>query len=406
VSADSIPPENTPGDQRGTDTLLIRGGLRRSEHGETSEAIFLTSGFVYDSAEAAEARFAGKEEGFVYSRYGNPTLEVLEKRLALIEGAEKCHVTASGMSAVFTALFCWLRAGDHVVASRALFGSCHVILTTILPRYGIETTLVDGPDLAAWEAAFRPNTRAVFLETPANPTLELVDLEAVAEIAHAHNARVFIDNVFATPLGQAPLKLGADVVLYSATKHIDGQGRCLGGAVLSDAAFMTDHFMPYYRHTGPALSPFNAWVLTKGLETLGLRVDREAASALRLAELIEAHGAARTVRYPHLPSHPQYALARRQMKNGGTLVAFDLGTQKAAFAFLNTLEIVDISNNLGDTRSLATHPTTTTHRAMAAEDRARMGIGEGLVRISVGLESIEDLERDIGRALDAAKRAG
>lgn len=386
------------------DTMLVRGGLRRSEFGETSEAIFLTSGFVYESAAAADARFAGDEPGYVYSRYANPTLSVLEQRLAQVEGAEACHVTASGMAAVFTSLFCHLRAGDHVVASRALFGSCYVILDTILPRYGIETTFVDGPDLEAWEEAMRPNTRAVFLETPANPTLELVDIGAVAAIAHANGAKVFVDNVFATPLGQRPLELGADVVAYSATKHIDGQGRCLGGAVLADAEFCNEHFMPYYRHTGPALSPFNAWVLMKGLETLAVRLEREVASAQALAEMAENHPAARSVRYPFLPSHPQYELARRQMKNGGTLVALDLGTKEAAFAFMDALRIVDISNNLGDTRTLATHPMTTTHRAMSEEARRSMGIGDGLVRLSVGLEGRDDLLNDVARALDAARR--
>lgn len=393
-------------DELSPETALIRGGVRRTPYGETSEAIFLTSGFVYDSAEAAEARFTGDDPGFVYSRYANPTLEVLETRLALLEGAEACHVTASGMSGVFTALFCHLRGGDHVVASRALFGSCFFILNTILPRYGITTTFVDGDDLAAWQAAMRPNTRAVFLETPANPTLDIIDIAAVSKIAHDAGARVFIDNVFATPLGQKPLELGADVVIYSATKHIDGQGRVLGGAVLSDKKFLTDDFMPYYRHTGPAMSPFNAWVLVKGLETLALRVERSAASAHRLARLIEAHPGAKSVRYPWLESHPHHALAKRQMTNGGTLVALDLGSKQAAFAFLNALSLVDISNNLGDTKSLATHPSTTTHRAMEAPDRAAMGITEGLVRLSIGLEGIQDLERDLSRALDAAQRVG
>jgi O-succinylhomoserine sulfhydrylase len=393
----------------GLETALVRGGLTRTGHGETAEAIFLTSGYVYESAASAEARLAGEEPGFVYSRYGNPTLEMLEKRLALIEGAAACTVTASGMAAVFTGLFCHLRAGDHVVASRALFGSCFVILATILPRYGITATFVDGADLAAWETAMRPETRAVFVETPANPTLDLVDLAAVCRIAHAHGrpgqVKVFVDNVFASPLGQKPLDLGADVVMYSATKHIDGQGRCLGGAILADAKFLTDDFMPYYRHTGPALSPFNAWVLLKGLETLGLRIERQSASALALARFAESHAAVKAVRYPWLDSHPQHALARRQMKNGGTVIALDLGSKPAAFAFLDALAIVDISNNLGDTKSLATHPLTTTHRAMEEKDRAAMGITPGLVRLSVGLEGIADLERDLGRAFDAAGRA-
>ncbi|HWK45465.1 MAG TPA: O-succinylhomoserine sulfhydrylase [Stellaceae bacterium] len=400
-------PSSYPGDDAepfGLDTTLVRGGLTRTEFGETSEAIFMTSGFVYESAGAAEARFAGDDPGFVYSRYANPTLDILERRLALLEGAEQCHATASGMAAIFTGLFCYLRAGDHLVASRALFGSCFFIINTILPRYGIETTMVDGGDLDAWARAFRPNTKAVFLETPANPTLDLIDLAAVAKLAHAAGAKVFVDNVFATPLGQRPLELGADVVMYSATKHIDGQGRCLGGALLSDKAFCTDHFMPYYRHTGPAMSPFNAWVLLKGLETLAIRLERQAATAQTLAELAESHRAVRSVRYPFLRSHPQYALARRQMQSGGTVLSFDLGSKTAAFAFMDALKIIDISNNLGDTKSLVTHPTTTTHRAMPEEDRQAMGITEGLVRLSAGLEGAVDLLRDVSRALDAAAR--
>lgn len=388
----------------GLETRMVRGGIARTPWGETSEALFLTSGFVYPSASAAEARFNGESEGFVYSRYGNPTLEMFEQRMALIEGAEKCHGTASGMAAVFTALFCALRTGDHVVASRALFGSCHVILTTIFPRYGIETTLVDGGDLAAWANAFRPNTKAVFIETPANPTLDLIDIRTVAELTHAAGARLFVDNAFASPVGQNPLALGADVVIYSATKHIDGQGRCLGGAVLGSAHYCSEEFQPYYRHTGPAMSPFNAWILLKGLETLGLRVTAQAASAHRLAQAIESHRAAKTTRYPGLPSHPHHALAQRQMAHGGTLVAFDLGSQAAAFAFMDSLEIIDISNNLGDAKSMVTHPMTSTHRAMEEEARHAMGITSGLVRLSVGLETVEDLVRDVERALDQAAR--
>jgi O-succinylhomoserine sulfhydrylase len=404
VTPTDFPDDCTPDEPFGLETTLIRGGLTRTAFGETSEAIFLTSGFVYDNAASAEARFAGEEPGFMYSRYANPTLDTLERRLALIEGAEQCHATASGMAAIFTGLFCYLRAGDHLVASRALFGSCFFIIQTILPRYGIETTLVDGGDLDAWRRAMRPNTRAVFLETPANPTLDLIDLPAVVEIAHAAGAKVFVDNVFATPLGQKPLALGADVVMYSATKHIDGQGRCLGGAILADKAFCTDHFMPYYRHTGPAMSPFNAWVLLKGLETLAIRLERQSATAQTLAELAETHAAVRSVRYPFLPSHPHYALAKRQMSSGGTVLSFDLGSKSAAFAFMDALQIIDISNNLGDTKSLVTHPTTTTHRAMPAADRASMGITDGLIRISAGLEGVADLQRDVSRALDAAAR--
>lgn len=386
----------------GLDTLLVRGGLARSPHGETAEALYLTSGFVYESAEQAEARFKGEEAGFVYSRYGNPTVEVLERRLALLEGAEACLATASGMAAVFTSLFCALKAGDRVVASRALFGSCHFIITQILPRFGIESLLVDGADLAAWEAALAKPTAAVFIETPANPTLDLVDIRAVADLAHRAGARVYVDNVFATPLGQRPLALGADVVVYSATKHIDGQGRCLGGAVLADAAFLKEVFMPVYRHTGPALSPFNAWVLLKGLETLPLRVERHARSAERLARALEEHPVVQRVRYPFLASHPQEALARRQMTTGGTLVTLDLGSKRRAFAFLNALRLFDISNNLGDAKSLATHPVTTTHRTLSENERQAIGVTDGVVRLSIGLEDPDDLWRDLEQALAAA----
>lgn len=397
-------PNDTPPDEYGLDTRLVRGGLKRSNYGETSEAIYMTSGFAYETAAVAEARFSGEDPGYVYSRYRNPTLDAFESRMALLEGAEACHGTASGMAAVFAALMAHLKAGDHVVAARALFGSCFYILTTLLPRYGIESTLVDGADLAAWQAAVRPNTRAFFLETPANPTLALIDVKAVADIAHAARAKLFIDNVFATPLLQKPLELGADVVVYSATKHIDGQGRCLGGAVLADAAFCTDQLQPFLRHTGPALSPFNAWILVKGLETLSLRVERSTQSALAIAQFLEGTGAVERVFYPYLPSHPQYELAKRQMKAGGTLVTFALkGGRDAAFAFMDALKVVDISNNLGDSRSLITHPMTTTHRAISEDDRRAMGITEGLVRLSVGLESLADLRADLEGALKAAK---
>ena len=386
------------------ETLAVRAGHERSNFGETAEAIYLTSGFVYDSAEAAEARFTGEQPGYVYSRYGNPTISVFEKRLAQIEGAEMCYGTSSGMSAAWTGLISALRAGDHVIASRALFGSNTVIFQQFLPRFGIETTLVDGPDLGAWEAAFKPNTKLLFLETPANPTLELIDIRAVAELAHARGAKLMVDNALASPIVQRPITMGADLVMYSATKHIDGQGRCLGGAILSTKAYLETEFQPFLRHTGPALSPFNAWVLAKGLETLSLRVERSAATALGLAQQIEDHRAAKRTIYPFLKSHPQYELALRQMNNGGTLISFDLGSKAAAFAFLNALQIVDISNNLGDAKSLATHPVTTTHRAVAAEDRLKSGITDGLVRLSVGLESLRDLGHDVTRALDAAAK--
>ena len=387
------------------DTLLVRGGLERSAFGETAEAIYLTSGFVYDSAEAAEARFKGEAPGFIYSRYGNPTVRMFERRLAQLEGAEACYGTASGMAAVWAGLLAHLKAGDHLVASRVLFGSCVYIVQTLLPRFGIEATLVDGADLAAWENAIRPNTKLFFLETPANPTLALIDLEAVAGIAHRHGIRLVVDNALASPIVQLPTRLGADVVIYSATKHIDGQGRCLGGAILAKEEWLTKEFQPFLRHTGPALSPFNAWVLVKGLETLALRVERASTTALALAQEIEAHGAVRRTWYPFLDSFPQRALALRQMATGGTLVAFDLGSKPAAFAFLNALQIVDISNNLGDAKSLITHPATTTHRTLPDADKAAAGITQGLVRLSVGLESVKDLSRDIGRALDAARAA-
>ena len=387
------------------ETLLVRGGLDRSEFGETAEALYLTSGFVYDSAEAAEARFKGEEPGFIYSRYGNPTVRMFEQRLAKLEGAEACYATASGMAAIWAGLLAHLKAGDHLVASRVLFGSCVYIVQTLLPRFGIETTLVDGADLKAWEAAIRPNTKVFFLETPANPTLALIDLKAVAEIAHAHGVRLVVDNALASPIVQKPMPLGADVVIYSATKHIDGQGRCLGGAILASEEWLTKEFQPFMRHTGPSLSPFNAWVLVKGLETLALRVERAAETTLALAQEIEAHGAVSRVFYPFLDSFEQQDLARRQMANGGTLVAFDLGSKSAAFAFLNALQLVDISNNLGDAKSLVTHPATTTHRTLPDADKAVAGITPGLVRLSVGLESRRDLAQDINRALDVARTA-
>lgn len=384
------------------DTRLVRGGTERSEFGETSEALFLTSGYVYDSAEEAEARFKGEDEGFIYSRYGNPTVRMFEERLALLEGAEECFATASGMAAVFASLMCQLKTGDHVVASRALFGSCHHILTQILPRFGIETTLVDGPDLDQWRAAMKPETACIFMETPANPTLELVDIAAVSEMAHAVDARVIIDNVFATPLLQQPLALGADVVVYSATKHIDGQGRTLGGAVLGSEHFIMEVLQPLMRHTGPALSPFNAWVLMKGLETLSLRVERMCANALKLAKFMTERPEIGRVLYPGLDNYPQAELARRQMKGFGSLITFELAAGgAAAFQFLNGLELIDISNNLGDAKSLITHPATTTHRAMGEEGRAAIGISDAMVRLSVGLEDPEDLMEDLDRALKA-----
>lgn len=383
-------------------TKLIRGGLNRSPFGETSEPIYLTQSFVYESAGAADARFAGDDPGFVYSRYANPTTQMFEERLALLEGAEFCRAVASGMAAVHVALTGLLKAGDHLVAGRALFGSCNWIVANWLPRFGVETTFVDATDLKAWEAAMRPNTKVVLVESPANPLLEVTDIAAVCKIAHAAGARVVVDNVFATPIFQQPLKLGADVVVYSATKHIDGQGRVLGGAILGDFALMDEAYRDILRHTGPAISPFNAWVLLKGLETLDLRVRRQTETAAVLADVIADHPVTRSVRYPGRADHPQAAVARSQMSGFGNLLAFDLGSREAAWRFLDGLNLVDISNNLGDAKSMATHPSTTTHRAMPEEKRLEIGLTEGFVRMSVGLEDVADLTRDIVQALDAA----
>ncbi len=382
------------------DTLAIRGGLARSSFDETAEAIFLTSGFVYDSAEQAEAAFKEEIEKFIYSRYGNPTVAMFEERLRLLEGAEACFATASGMSAVFVALSALLGQGDRVVASRGLFGSCFVILDEILPRWGVETVFVDGPDLEQWREALSEPTTAVFFETPSNPMQELVDMASVVDLAHAAGAKVVVDNVFGTPVFSKPLQFGADVVVYSATKHIDGQGRTLGGAVLGAREFIDGPVKNLMRHTGPAMSPFNAWVLVKGLETLSLRVEKQAASALAVAQSLEAHSRVTRVVYPWLESHPQHELARRQMSGGGTVVTFEVDGGKAeAFAVMNALRIVDISNNLGDAKSMVTHPATTTHRRLSPEARAAVGITDGTVRISIGLEDPADLIEDLTAAL-------
>jgi O-succinylhomoserine sulfhydrylase len=390
-------------------TRLVRGGTMRSPFGETAEALYLTQSFVYDTAESANARFAGEEPGFVYSRFANPTVKMFEDRLALLEGAESCRAQASGMAAVHLALMGLVRAGDHILAGQALFGSNRWILNNWAPRFGVETTMVPGPDVAAWRAAVRPNTKVFLIETPANPLLEITDIAAVAAIAREVGAKVVVDNVFASPILQKPLQLGADVVVYSATKHIDGQGRVLGGAILGSNTLLEEAYRDPIRHTGPALSPFNAWVLLNGLVTLDLRVRRQSETAAALADLIAGHPKVKACRYPGRPDHPQYEIARRQMTGGGnamlaggTLIAFDLGDQAAAFNMLNRLQIVDISNNLGDARSMATHPTTTTHRSMTEEQRLEIGLTPGWVRLSVGLEGAGDLARDIERALDGA----
>ncbi|WP_030172498.1 MULTISPECIES: O-succinylhomoserine sulfhydrylase [Actinomycetes] len=387
------------------DTLAVRGGLDRSGFEETSEAMYLTSGYVYSSAAAAERAFTGEDKRFVYSRYGNPTVAMFQERLRLLEGAEACFATASGMAAVFVALGALLKAGDRLVAARSLFGSCFVVCNEILPRWGVETVFVDGEDLEQWEQALSTPTTAVFFETPSNPMQTLVDVEKVCELAHAAGAKVVLDNVFATPLLQRGLDLGADVIVYSGTKHIDGQGRVMGGAVLGDAEYIDGPVQTLMRHTGPALSPFNAWTLLKGLETMRLRVDHSVASALRIAEFLQEDPRVAWVKYPFLQSHPQYDLATRQMSGGGTVLTFELADRGSvsgkarAFEVLDGLKIIDISNNLGDSKSLITHPATTTHRAMGPEGRAAIGLSDSVVRLSVGLEGIDDLLHDMDQAL-------
>ncbi len=389
-------------------TKSVRGGQVRTGMHETAEALFLTSGFVYDAAEEAETAFlpGGGKDRYIYSRYGNPTVAMFEERLRLIEGAEACKSTASGMAAVFASLMCQLKAGDRIVSSRALFGSCHYIVSELLPRYGMDSVLVDGTNLDEWRKALSKPTKVVFVETPSNPMLEIIDLREVAKLAHAAGARVVVDNVFASPMFQKPLQLGADIVVYSATKHIDGQGRGLGGAVLGSQKYIDDELLNFVKHTGPSLSPFNAWTLLKGLETLSLRVEAQARSAHDIAAYLES-GSSRTsaverVLYPTFDSHPQAALARTQMTGGGTIVVFSIvGGKEAAFRFLNSLQIIDISNNLGDAKSLVCHPATTTHQRIGPEERARLGIGDGVIRLSVGLEDCEDLKADIEQALAA-----
>ncbi|GAA4344591.1 O-succinylhomoserine sulfhydrylase [Angustibacter luteus] len=382
------------------DTRAVRAGLDRSGFEETAEALYLTSGFVYERAADAEAAFAGEVDRFVYSRYANPTVAAFEERLRQIEGAPACYATASGMAAVWVAMAALVSAGDRVVAARSLFGSCFVILDEILPRFGVHTDFVDGHDLDQWRAALSTPATAVFFESPSNPMQELIDVRAVCDLAHATGAQVVVDNVFATPVLQRPLELGADVVVYSATKHIDGQGRTLGGAVLGTQEFIDGPVQTMMRHTGPSLSPFNAWVLVKGLETLRLRVEHQTASALALARHLEQHPRVRWVRYPFLDSHPQVELAKRQMSGGGTVITFELdGGKDAAFTVLDALTCIDISNNLGDAKSLITHPATTTHRRLGPEGRAAVGITDGVVRLSVGLEDVADLRADLDSAL-------
>ena len=381
-------------------TNLVHGGTTRSAHGEMSEAIFLTQGFAYDSMEQAEARFKGEQPGFIYARYSNPTTAMFEERMALLEGAEAARTTASGMAAVFAAVMGQVRAGDHVVAARALFGSCLYIIEDVLPRFGVATTLVDGADLDQWRAAMRPETKVLFLETPTNPTLEVYDIAAIAKIAHAGGATCVVDNVFSTPMLQRPLELGADVVVYSATKHVDGHGRCLGGIILSSKAFIDEHLHNFLRHTGPAMSPFNAWVLLKSLESMAVRVKHQCESASQIADALAEEPTVLRVIYPGRADHPQAELIKRQMSGGSTIVSFEVeGGKAGAFRFANALEIVLISNNLGDAKSIITHPATTTHQRLTPEARAKAGISDGMLRLSVGLEDPLDLIDDLRQAL-------
>ena len=387
-------------------TLAVRGGTRRSEFGETGEAIFATSGYVYEYAEQAEDAFKDRVDRFIYSRFSNPTVDMFQERMALIEGAAVGKATATGMAAVFASIASMVQAGDHVVGSRALFGSCLYILTEILPKWGVETTIVDGTDLNQWEDALKRPTKCVFVETPSNPGLDIVDIRAVSALAHKVGAKVIVDNVFATPLLQKPMELGADIVVYSATKHIDGQGRCLGGIVLGDEDYCENTLKPFLRHTGPSLSPFNAWVMLKGLETLDLRIRRHCENARKIADYLESRSDLLKVRYPGLPSHPQHELAASQMTDFGSLVTFSLeGGKERCFRFMNALKLIDISNNLGDSKSLMTHPATTTHQRLSAEDREFLGLDDGMVRLSVGLEDPADIQDDLDQAFVEALKA-
>jgi O-succinylhomoserine sulfhydrylase len=382
------------------ETKMIRGGTLRSNFGETTEAIFMNSGFAYNSAEIAESRFNGEEPGFVYSRYLNPTLKMLEDRLCLLENAPAACVMASGMAAVFGSIMCQVKTGDHLIASKALFGSCFYIVTKILPNYGIEVTLVDGTNLDEWKKAFKTNTKVVFIESPSNPNLDLVDIKTVANLCHKQGAKLIVDNIFSSALIQKPFELGADVVVYSTTKHLDGQGRTLGGCVLGSEDFIKEVLLPFHRHTGPALSPFNAWIILKALETFPLRIERHCKNATEIAKFLETSPKIKKVIYPGLKSHPQYKLAKKQMKNGGAMIAFEIrGSKEETFKFMNKLQIIDISNNLGDTKTLITHPATTTHSNMTEIERAEIGISDSMCRLSVGLENITDLINDLESSL-------
>jgi O-succinylhomoserine sulfhydrylase len=383
------------------ETRLVHAGSLRSQFNEMSEALYLTQGYKYESAEDCELRFSGKIPGYVYSRYSNPTMDMFEQRMAALEGAEAARSTATGMAAVTTAIMGLVKAGDHVVAAKALFGSCRWVIEEWLPRFGVPCTLVDGKDLDAWKKAVRKETKALFMETPTNPTLEVYDIQAIADIAHSVNAKLVVDNVFATPLYQSPLTLGADVVVYSATKHIDGQGRVLGGVILASQQIIADHYHQLLRQTGPSLAPFNAWVLLKGLETLAVRVERQTQTAAKVADRLAGHDKLTRMIYPGRADHPQADVVKKQMKSGSTLCSFEIkGGKEGAFRFLNGLSLIGITNNLGDAKSLITHPTTTTHQRLTPDQRAELGIGDGLVRLSCGLEHADDIIDDLISALD------
>ena len=382
------------------ETNLVRGGLQRSQFKETSEALFLNSGFVYDSAEDAEAIFKGEQTGYQYSRYANPTVEMFEQRLALLDKSEACFATASGMSAVFGSMMCQLRAGDHVVSASALFGSCRYIIKEILPRFGIEVSFVNGKDLKSWEKNIKKNTKLFFFETPSNPCLELIDIEKVCELAKSKKILTIIDNIFASPVLQSPKDFGADIIVYSGTKHIDGQGRVMGGAILTSSKFKEETLKPFLRHTGPCISPFNAWVLLKSLETIELRVNKQSDQALEIARMLESHSNVEKVNYPFLNSFNQFDLAQKQMRKGSNMISFTIkGTKENAYNVINKLKLFDISNNLGDTKSLVTHPATTTHRILPEDERLSLGITDKLIRLSIGLENIEDIKNDLDLAL-------
>jgi O-succinylhomoserine sulfhydrylase len=387
------------------ETKLVHGGTMRSQFGETSEALFLTQGYVYDCAEQAEARFKNEDPGYQYSRFGNPTVAMFEERIRLLEGAAQARAAATGMAAVSASLLCYLKAGDHIVAARAMFGACRYIVETLCPRFGIASTLIDGRDIDAWRAAVRPNTRMFFFETPSNPTLELIDIAAVSKVAKAAGALVVVDNVFATPMLQRPLQHGADVVVYSATKHVDGQGRCLGGAVLGSEDYVTNHLQEYLRQTGPTMSPFNAWVMLKGLETMAVRVKAQSETAARIADYLAGKPGVSRVLYCGRADHPQAKIARRQMTGGGQMLAVEVeGGKEGAFRFQNALRLIKISNNLGDAKSLITHPATTTHYKIGAPARAELGISDGILRLSVGLEAFDDLAADLETGLAAVRK--